>query len=367
MFAPSTSLFGNTFVPRHTRQSEYDYYNYPRQTRQYSENEYDDYPAYYNPFNRQHNRRHNAELLKIREQREKEEMRRQQKRREALIERERKLALQQQKARQVKIRRHKLLMIRANMAARTIQHAWSEYCVRKEAKLKLKQNEAALVITRAMRNFGPIAEAKSIAASLRELKEIAKKVEEVDQSTALQKKRGPGISLFEHTLDKLVARVDFIDSYGSELVRAKRKQVVIRANQRTAEIQDLNTNEVDILSEDSSQELNQESSEEQSEDNFVEMDTETTEEDSNEIGTNNIDVEMNDSEQHDLEMREDHLEDTISHNPENTTLKSKQFSKIDSLFNEVTQQIAELQDEKNSEELKHMAKKLRLALQATEL
>jgi len=365
MFAPS-SLFGNAFVPRQTRQSEYDYYNYPRQTQQYSGNEYDDYPAYYNPFNRQHNRRHNTELLKIREQREKEEMRRQQKRREALIERERKLVLQQQKARQEKIRQNKLFMIRANMAARTIQHAWSEYCVRKEAKLKLKQNEAALVITRAMRNFGPIAEAKSIAASLRELKEIAKKVEEVDQSTALQKKKGPGISLFEHTLDKLVARVDFIDSYGSELVRAKRKQVIIRANQRTAEIQDL-INEVDSLSEDSSQELNQESSEEQSEDNYVEMDTETTQDDNDEIGTNNIDVEMNDSEQHDLEMREDHLEDTISHNPENTTLKSKQFSKIDSLFNEVTQQIAELQDKKNSEDLKHMAKKLRLALQATEL
>lgn len=130
-----------------------------------------------------------------------------------------------------KIKQRKLFILRATIATRTIQRAWRLHQQRQTIALQQKQTTAAVIIARAIKNFGPIVQAKKIRDSLRRLKSISEQVEDVDPVTAVR--TGSGITLFEHTLDGLVAQLDSIDSWGSQTVRSIRRQIVIRANERT--------------------------------------------------------------------------------------------------------------------------------------
>lgn len=130
-----------------------------------------------------------------------------------------------------KLKQRKLFILRATIATRTIQRAWRQHQQRQTIALQQKQTTAAVIIARAINNFGPIVQAKKVRDSLRRLKSISEQVEDVDSVTAVR--TGAGITLFEHTLDGLVAQLDSIDSWGSQTVRSIRKQIVIRANERT--------------------------------------------------------------------------------------------------------------------------------------
>eukprot|EP00040_Diaphanoeca_grandis_P034123 m.210285 g.210285 ORF g.210285 m.210285 type:complete len:374 (-) comp33069_c1_seq2:176-1297(-) len=181
-----------------------------------------------------------AEMLEAQRAQRQEQQQRQQHAQRLQLQRERQAAaaLQQHKEaalkRQEQIKQRTLFLIRAKIATRTIQRAWRAYSERRDHVLHAKREAAALVITRAMRNFPAIMQAKKVVKSLQELKHIAQQVEDVDPATAI--KIGAGITLFEHTLDKLVAKIDVIDSWGSPLVRSRRKQIVLRANERITQV-----------------------------------------------------------------------------------------------------------------------------------
>jgi len=181
-----------------------------------------------------------AEMLEAQRAQRQEQQQRQQHAQRLQLQRERQAAaaLQQRKEaalkRQEQIKQRTLFLIRAKIATRTIQRAWRAYSERRDHVLHAKREAAALVITRAMRNFPAIMQAKKVVTSLQELKHIAQQVEDVDPATAI--KIGAGITLFEHTLDKLVAKIDLIDSWGSPLVRCMRKQIVLRANERISHV-----------------------------------------------------------------------------------------------------------------------------------
>jgi hypothetical protein len=161
-----------------------------------------------------------------------EEYLQQKQERQRMMERQRKeRELKQRKKRQQDIRNRKLYLIRAQMAARCIQRFWRAYRERKQAELAKVQHAAALVITRAMRSFGPILQAKKIVASLRALRDIRRQVDAVDPATAIRSATR-GISPFEDALEKLILKVDLVDSFGNATVRAARKAVVLHANER---------------------------------------------------------------------------------------------------------------------------------------
>lgn len=234
-------MFSNIFEPQ--------YNHYPR--RQYAYPQANNFfgsggDAYdYNPYFSQRRRRHpnyytEDELIQM----QKEKALRQEK---LLLQRRQEEQRKQEaeKRRQEQLKQRQLFLIRAKMATRIIQRAWRAYRERRDEKIRVakqaqleqlraKQEKAAFVITRAVRNFGPIHRAKQIANSLRRLQEIQNQVESVDPATAVRK--GSGISLFEHTIDKLIAQVDLIDSYGDITVRSRRKAVVMLATERVSKV-----------------------------------------------------------------------------------------------------------------------------------
>jgi len=84
------------------------------------------------------------------------------------------------------------------------------------------------------KSFNEVTRDDKIKKSLNELQSLSNQLEEVNVSTA--KRTGSGISAFENTVDQLISKVDFIESWGSDEVRAERKKIILRANQRIADV-----------------------------------------------------------------------------------------------------------------------------------
>lgn len=72
------------------------------------------------------------------------------------------------------------------------------------------------------KSFNEVTRDDKIKKSLNELQSLSNQLEEVNISTA--KRTGSGISAFENTIDQLISKVDFIESWGSDEVRAERKK-----------------------------------------------------------------------------------------------------------------------------------------------
>eukprot|EP00041_Stephanoeca_diplocostata_P040470 m.1639585 g.1639585 ORF g.1639585 m.1639585 type:complete len:437 (-) comp36704_c0_seq1:152-1462(-) len=183
-------------------------------------------------------------LLQARRQQQMEE---EQERYNAEISRRREVARQQQVEanRQRAIRAFRLRML--SKFCTKIQRWWRGILQQRRAKeekarrereiqrskeLQEKQAAAAFVVTRAMKRFCAVKQARKIAQSLRRLQQLT-----LDMNVIAPRGVPPPTDtkqrlLVEDTLEKIILKVDLVDTYGSLLVRANRKRLVVDANER---------------------------------------------------------------------------------------------------------------------------------------
>jgi len=116
---------------------------------------------------------------------------------------------------------------------RLIQRWWRSILCERQAR---REQAASLVITRTMQRFMAMKEAQKIAHALRRIRELTTDMDTiapVDQAPPVEKKQ----RLFvEGSLEKIVLKVDLVDTHGSMLVRSQRKQLVLEVNQRLKQL-----------------------------------------------------------------------------------------------------------------------------------
>lgn len=226
--------------------------SYGRHNPYYNPYGYSQRQQYQNPFvsasgyddsNYERERQRRAMLQARRQQQIEEE----QQRYNAEISRRRELARQQQVEtnRQRAIRAFHLKIL--SKYCTKIQRWWRDILEKRRADEELKRKEedllklkhlqqkqaaAAFVVTRAMKRFCAVANARRIAKSLKRLQELTQEMNTVaprDVSPPTDTKKR---LLVEDTLEKIILKVDVVDTYGSKLVRRNRKRLVVDANER---------------------------------------------------------------------------------------------------------------------------------------
>jgi hypothetical protein len=163
------------------------------------------------------------------EERRRQEMHRERQLYEEKYRKQKEAARRQQieQARQRKIQafRKKMTLKKLNL----IQKWWRG--ILQQRRLKREQ-AASVVITRAMRRFIAVKHARNIANSLRQLQVLTSEMDAIAPANAPPPTDKKQRLLVEDTLEKIVLKVDLVDTYGSLLVRSRRKQLVVETNNR---------------------------------------------------------------------------------------------------------------------------------------
>lgn len=110
-----------------------------------------------------------------------------------------------------------------------IQKWWRDIAMRRRAET---ENAAAHVITNAFRRFKAFVEARKIVQSILKIKQLRVRMNDVAPVDVSPPTAHKERLYYEDALEKIVLKVDLVESFGSTFVRSMRKQLILDANSR---------------------------------------------------------------------------------------------------------------------------------------
>eukprot|EP00045_Choanoeca_perplexa_P013676 m.155643 g.155643 ORF g.155643 m.155643 type:complete len:340 (-) comp16422_c0_seq5:4203-5222(-) len=131
---------------------------------------------------------------------------------------------QQEQQRQLALKQARLAKLKEyTNACIVIQRAWRRYQARVQFE---EQDDAAYVITDFVRRYIAVRKAKNIINSLRRLKQLHRQLDELVENFQTNMRGYRNMLLFNDQVEKLIFKLDEVQHYRNNFVRAKRKSIV---------------------------------------------------------------------------------------------------------------------------------------------
>jgi len=157
-------------------------------------------------------------------------------REQILARKKRALQVREHEARVLKARRLRYLSV--SVAARTIQRWWRAARARRD-------RAAAEVVAAALQRNAAVKRSRRVARAIAALRGLERRILDVTNpfdelnAASTPKQRTKARLVFEHTLERLTLDADGVSTHGNETARALRKRLVVTANARLQEFDDL--------------------------------------------------------------------------------------------------------------------------------